>query len=95
LERCSPEALCALSTGPDAVQAPAAAARQQLQHPLIPPLPSQAAAESEGTGTRWQRWSLAPGLELHLADTADAATRHQAEELLDAFRRRRTTGEHS
>lgn len=95
LERCSPDDLCALITGPDTVRAPAAAAQQPLQQPLLPPLPSQTAAGSDGTGTRWQRWSLAPGLELHLAETADAATRRQAEELLNAFRRRRTTGEHA
>jgi DNA-binding transcriptional MerR regulator len=95
LERCSPDDLYALITEPDAVRAPAATAQQPLQQPLMPPLPSQTAAVSDGAGTRWQRWSLAPGLELHLAETADAATRQQAEELLNAFRWRRTTGEHA
>ena len=87
--------LCALITAPDAVRTPTAAVRQALQQPLMPPLPSPTAAVSDGAGTHWQRWSLAPGLELHLAETADAATRQQAEELLNAFRRRRTTGEHA
>ncbi len=31
--------------------------------------------------TRWQRWELAPGLELHLADTADEKTRALAERM--------------
>ncbi|WP_095979164.1 helix-turn-helix domain-containing protein [Melittangium boletus] len=40
-----------------------------------PPSPPPAHA------TGWRRWELAPGLELHLADTADAKTRDLAEHL--------------
>jgi DNA-binding transcriptional MerR regulator len=95
LEQYSHDDLCALITGQDAVRAPTTAARQQLQPPLISPLPPQTTAVQDGTNARWQRWILAPGLELHLADTADAATRQQAEALLSAFMQQRTTGEHS
>jgi DNA-binding transcriptional MerR regulator len=62
-----PEALRALASAPPAeppAPSPAASARR-----AAPPLPV----------TRWQRWELAPGLELHLADSADTKTRALAE----------------
>lgn len=51
--------------------------------PALPPLPGPVKAEAppspSSAVTSWQRWELAPGLELHLADTADAKTRALAE----------------
>jgi Ca-activated chloride channel family protein len=45
----------------------------KTHHP--PPRPSETHHE------RWERWTLAPGLELHLSTGADAQTRALAEEL--------------
>lgn len=63
--------------GPDELKALADA------EPAPPSLPGPVKAEapaSPTTGvTSWRRWELAPGLELHLADTADAKTRALAE----------------
>ncbi|MET0404443.1 MAG: MerR family transcriptional regulator [Cystobacter sp.] len=72
LARLSPEALRSLaaaepSAPPAETPAPAAPA-------AAPPSPSSAP-------TAWRRWELAPGLELHLADTADSKTRALAEHL--------------
>lgn len=39
------------------------------------PVKDEAPASPPATVTSWRRWELAPGLELHLADTADAKTR--------------------
>ena len=93
LENCSHEALCALITAPDEVHSPTPAVEQQLQASLAAPVPPQTTASPHGTSERWQRWVLAPGLELHLSESADAATRRQAETLLSAFRRQHTIGE--
>jgi len=52
--------------------------------PLPGPRPPPAVApppEPPAHSTGWRRWELAPGLELHLADTADAKTRDLAEHL--------------
>ena len=53
--------------------------------PVAPPASAPAAPpettsrEPEATG--WRRWELAPGLELHLADTADEKTQNLARHL--------------
>ncbi|QRN96216.1 MerR family transcriptional regulator [Archangium violaceum] len=70
--------------GPDELKAladtdSARLASPTAEAPAPAPLPSPEKAEasvspSEGV-TSWRRWELAPGLELHLADTADAKTR--------------------
>jgi len=39
------------------------------------PVKDEAPASASAPVTSWRRWELAPGLELHLADTADAKTR--------------------
>lgn len=66
-----------------------------LAHATVPPLPGPPGAPPGPIGapvspppvappeavTRWRRWELAPGLELHLADTADEKTRALAEHL--------------
>lgn len=86
LAHASPEALSSLLAEQDETNAllpllpwPAPGTR------AVPPVP----------GERWQRWQLAPGLELHLADSADAVTRRQAEALLNAFRQQHHRGEPS
>jgi DNA-binding transcriptional MerR regulator len=77
LARLSPEELQALAEADPAVEAPAPA-------PSMPPTAgpvktSPRADTSEAGVTSWRRWELAPGLELHLADTADEKTRALAE----------------
>lgn len=53
--------------------------------PALAPLPAPKLVKAEHADspsaevTSWRRWELAPGLELHLADTADAKTRALAE----------------
>jgi DNA-binding transcriptional MerR regulator len=77
LARLTPEALQALAeaepSGPPAGPPPALPAPA----PVSPPEPASPSASP----TSWRRWELAPGLELHLADTADAKTRALAEHL--------------
>ncbi|WP_434386498.1 helix-turn-helix domain-containing protein [Melittangium boletus] len=46
-----------------------------------PPASAAPAPVAPPEPTRWRRWELAPGLELHLADTADTKTRDLAEHL--------------
>ncbi|HYO58724.1 MerR family transcriptional regulator [Archangium sp.] len=43
--------------------------------PCSGPVKDQAPASPSAGMTSWRRWELVPGLELHLADTADAKTR--------------------
>ena len=72
LARLTPEALEALAEAePTAPAAPSPPA------PQAPAAPVSRAAPPAG----WSRWELAPGLELHLAETADAKTREIAEHL--------------
>lgn len=66
-----------------------------LAHAQVPPLPGPPRVPPGVIGgpvspppvlppeavTRWHRWELAPGLELHLSDTADEKTRALAEHL--------------
>ena len=74
LTRLSPEELRALvdasPPSPEPVSPPT---------PPLPPVPQPVKAEHADSPsaevTSWRRWELAPGLELHLADTADAKTR--------------------
>ncbi|HEX5747188.1 MAG TPA: helix-turn-helix domain-containing protein [Archangium sp.] len=77
LARLGPDELKALTESePTAVtsstSAPAAPALPEPVKAEAPPSPSSPV-------TSWRRWELAPGLELHLADTADAKTRALAE----------------
>ncbi len=78
LTRLGPDELKALGeTEPESPAAPAPAAPE----PVLPRSPAKAEASvspSDGV-TSWRRWELAPGLELHLADTADEKTRALAE----------------
>jgi DNA-binding transcriptional MerR regulator len=74
LQRLTPEALRAL-------------ADSEVPPPSLPPAPAPEPVPARAPRrdappppvTRWQRWELAPGLELHLADTADEKTRALAE----------------
>lgn len=72
LQRLTPEALRTLADA-------------ELPPPSLPPAPEPVPERAPRRDappppvTRWQRWELAPGLELHLADTADEKTRALAE----------------
>ena len=73
--------------GPDELKALADAEPTPLASEAVPaaapptapsrpgPVKDEAPASTTTTVTSWRRWELAPGLELHLADTADAKTR--------------------
>ena len=75
LARLSPEELKALAqSGPPE---PPALPPKRVGGPVREPTP---VPPPDGV-TRWRRWELAPGLELHLADTADEKTRALAEHL--------------
>ncbi|HYO72638.1 MAG TPA: helix-turn-helix domain-containing protein [Archangium sp.] len=77
LARLGPDELKALAgSEPTAVTSSAPAA------PVHPePVKAEAPPSPSSTVTSWRRWELAPGLELHLADTADAKTRALAERM--------------
>jgi DNA-binding transcriptional MerR regulator len=80
LARLGPDELKALGEAEAAPPAPAAPSPEALE-PVLPRGPAKAEASvspSDGV-TSWRRWELAPGLELQLADTADAKTRALAE----------------
>jgi DNA-binding transcriptional MerR regulator len=86
LARLGPDELKALAETdptpvPPAAAAPAAGLAQPVPAPpsLPGPAKDEAPAPSSAGVTSWRRWELAPGLELHLADTADAKTRALAE----------------
>jgi len=95
LEHCSRAELCALIAAPSNANARMPAAETRSYQPHTAPAPPQATASPPRVGEHWQRWILAPGLELHLSESADAITRRQAEELLSTFLRQRAIGEHS
>ena len=90
LERCPPEALRRLAAGEDegGLAAAAPPGRRQLPPSPLPRRPMLTRA----VGERWQRWELAPGLELHLSERADAEVCRYAEELLNEFARRGAKG---
>jgi DNA-binding transcriptional MerR regulator len=67
--------------------------RQRVGERRLVSQPRQAALEEpQSKRERWLRWVLAPGLELHVAETADPETRRQAEQLGNEFRRRQHEG---
>jgi DNA-binding transcriptional MerR regulator len=70
LARLSPQELEALAHASPASEAPRPPEPVKTGPPVVSP--------SIGV-TSWRRWELAPGLELHLADTADEKTRALAE----------------
>jgi DNA-binding transcriptional MerR regulator len=80
LGRLTPEAIRALAEGGEppplvAAMAPAAAPASAVA--------SASTVTSAGDGTAWERWELAPGLELHLSQAAGAPSRTLAEKLRD------------
>ncbi|EPX60171.1 Transcriptional regulator, MerR family [Cystobacter fuscus DSM 2262] len=77
LARLTPEALQALAEAEPSAPPPVPSPAAPAPAPVSPP---ESAAPSAAP-TSWRRWELAPGLELHLADTADAKTRALAEHL--------------
>jgi DNA-binding transcriptional MerR regulator len=81
LARLGPEELKALAEAGPVSLAPPVPAPEPAPPPPPAPRPVKAEhADSPLAGvTSWRRWELAPGLELHLADTADAKTRALAE----------------
>lgn len=82
LARLTPEALQALAeTEPSAPPPPAVTSVPSPAVPAPVPVSLSEPAPPSAAPTSWRRWELAPGLELHLADTADAKTRALAEHL--------------
>jgi DNA-binding transcriptional MerR regulator len=75
LARLSPDELKALGDA-DATPPPAGAA---VPAPASEPVKEESPVSPSDGVTSWRRWELAPGLELQLADTADAKTRALAE----------------
>jgi Ca-activated chloride channel family protein len=90
LERCSPAELHTLAAGPD--EAGSTTAGPSVRRQLIPTSLLQRPTSIHDASERWQRWELAPGLELHLSERADVETRRYADELLSAVTRRHTKG---
>jgi DNA-binding transcriptional MerR regulator len=76
LQRMTPEQIRAVAKGgtPPSLAAAAQATR---------PAPPTATGED---GATWQRWELAPGLELHLSQSADGRSRALAEKLRELAR---------
>lgn len=82
LARLGPEELEALAeTGPHDVPAPTPTAGSSAPAPQAEPVKQGVPVSPPAGVTSWRRWELAPGLELHLADTADAKTRALAERM--------------
>jgi DNA-binding transcriptional MerR regulator len=85
LSRLSPDELKALAEVDPADLRPLTAAELSEPAPAPPPrsgpVKDEAPAAPSAPVTSWRRWELAPGLELHLADTADAKTRALAERM--------------
>jgi DNA-binding transcriptional MerR regulator len=84
LTRLSPEELRALAGS----ELPTAILPPPPSSPAAPPAPTRLAEQAasaavsagvQAPGTGYRRWELAPGLELHLADSADEKTRALAE----------------
>lgn len=78
LARLSPDELKALGEA-EPTPPPASAARAAAPAPAAEKAKEQAPVSPSEAVTSWRRWELAPGLELHLADTADEKTRALAE----------------
>jgi DNA-binding transcriptional MerR regulator len=78
LARLSPEALRELAEAevPTSLVPPAVA-----PEPVAPPAVSLPGASGGPAAKGYQRWELAPGLELHLSNSADEKTRALAERL--------------
>jgi DNA-binding transcriptional MerR regulator len=95
LEHRSRAELSALIATPGNARSRIPAAADQSDQPFAAALSAPLAASPPPAGAHWQRWILAPGLELHLSESADAVTRRRAEELLSTFLRQRARGEHS
>jgi DNA-binding transcriptional MerR regulator len=80
LARLSPEELKALVESDAASLPPPALAPAPAPSPVPTPVkPGPRDDASEAGVTSWRRWELAPGLELHLADTADEKSRALAD----------------
>jgi Ca-activated chloride channel family protein len=73
LERSTPDELRRLAVGQHAP--PPVTHHPYRQPPLVPPRPAPA------PGQRWIRFELAPGLELHLLEGADATARALCDQL--------------
>ena len=86
LDACTPADLAALAAGHLAPVAPQAPAPQspQTQAPQSPQAPAPPQDSAPDAGRAWQRWPLAPGLELHLAAEATPQVRELARLLRQA-----------
>nr|WP_187345242.1 helix-turn-helix domain-containing protein [Cystobacter ferrugineus] len=81
LARLTPEALQALAEAEPSAPPAASPSVPSPAGPGPAPASPPESASPSAAPTSWRRWELAPGLELHLADTADAKTRALAEHL--------------
>ena len=81
LARLSPDELRALAESqvPSDILPPAPAPLADPTQACVEPVPGSAPATRQLPVTGYRRWELAPGLELHLADSADEKTRALAE----------------
>ena len=91
LQRLSPDSIRALAEGGDA---PPLAAAPPTRHGENRPRDSSASAPEPTRATAadspaWERWQLAPGLELHVSQAADARSRALADKLRDLAKRSR------
>jgi hypothetical protein len=91
LARMTQEAIRALAEGADpspltATMPPAPDPSAAMPRSATPqgssPAPASALAQVDG-GVAWERWELAPGLELHLSQAAGAPSRSLAKKLRD------------
>jgi DNA-binding transcriptional MerR regulator len=74
---------------PEEIRKLAAGVEQPEGHPYREP---QAMTQAPLQTNRWQRFELAPGLEIHVSERADAITRSLAEELRALAKRRQKEG---
>ena len=89
LARMTPDAIRALAEGAEpspltATMPPAPAPSAAIPRSATPQgsAPAAASAQVDG-GAAWERWELAPGLELHLSQAAGAPSRSLAKKLRD------------
>ncbi len=81
LARLSPEQIKTLAESGPVTPAPAPPAPSPTPVRGVDQMPDPPSVPAPARVTSWRRWELVPGLELHLADTADEKTRALAEHL--------------
>src|SRR5262249_35426490 len=89
LARMTPDAIRALAEGAEPSPLTATTAPPALAPASVP---RSARSQVDG-GSVWERWELAPGLELHLSQAAGALSRSLAQKLRDIARGKETSNE--